>query len=181
MPLFGNAPGSEEPAARALDRIARPAAVMQAEVSGPFVEDIVLLHLAALPSAAEFCRFTQRHRLLQGAEMERQLRTQAAAAEVYLLALGASRRVLLRERDLGFAVEAAAGKRALEVARDLADADGTSCCARSAGGRAVAPRRGSAHRRAQYRQWVSTDRGPFAERCDVSLDGEPTGSGNACL
>ena len=171
--------GSEAPEARALDRIARLAAGMQAEMAGLFVEDIDLLHLAALPFAAEFCRFTQRHRPLQSAEMERQLRIQAAAArralaaaaeragvkwsfrvtrgsvvalllraaaEVDLLALGASRRFLLRERDLGFAVEAAAhralraeaadrpvvvvcdataaGKRALEVARDLADADG---------------------------------------------------------
>jgi hypothetical protein len=170
--------GSEAPDARALDRIARLAAGMEAEIAGLFVEDIDLLHLAALPFAAEFCRFTRRHRPLQGAELERQLRIQAAAAqqalaaaaeragvkwsfrvsrgsvaalllqaatEVDLLALGAARRILLRESDFGFAVEAAAhralqaeapdrpvvvvcddtasGKRALEVARHLADAD----------------------------------------------------------
>jgi nucleotide-binding universal stress UspA family protein len=170
--------GNEAPDARALDRIARLAAGMRAEMTGLFVEDIDLLHLAALPFAAEFSRFTQRHRPLHGAELERQLRIQAAAAqralaaaaeragvkwsfrvsrgsvvalllqaaaEMDLLALGASRRILLRESDFGFAVQAAAhralqaeapdrplvvvgdgtapGKRALEVARQLADAD----------------------------------------------------------
>ncbi len=170
--------GSAPLDARALERIARLAAGMQAEIAGLFVEDIDLLHLAALPFAAEFCRFTQRHRPLQSAEIERQFRIQAAAAqqalaaaadragvkwsfsvargvvgallmkaaaEVDLLALGASRRMLLRESDLGFAVAAAAhramqaeaperpvvgvcddtapGRRGLEVARRLAAAD----------------------------------------------------------
>lgn len=171
--------GSEAPDARALERIARLAARMQAEeVTGLFVEDIDLLHLAALPFAAEFSRFAQRHRPLHSVELERQLRIQAAAAqralaaaaeragvkwsfrvtrgsvvalllqavaEVDLLALGAARRMLLREPDLGFALEAAAhralraeapdrplvvvldgtaaGWRALEVARQIADGD----------------------------------------------------------
>lgn len=73
--------GSEAPDTKALERIARLAAAMRAEMAGLFVEDINLLHLAALPFAAEFCRFTQRHRPLEGAEVERQLRIQAAAAQ----------------------------------------------------------------------------------------------------
>ena len=171
--------GSEAPDVRALERIARLAARLRAEMAGLFVEDIDLLHLAALPFAAEFSRFTRRHRRLEGADIERQLRIQAAAAqralaaaaehagvtwsfrvtrgsvaalllqaaaEVDLLALGASRRILLRESDFGFALEAGAqralraeaperpvavvcddtapGRRALAVARHLADADG---------------------------------------------------------
>lgn len=78
--------GSEAPDAPTLERIARFAAGMQAEIAGLFVEDIDLLHLAALPFAAEFCRFTQRHRPLHGAEIERQLRIQAAAAQRALAA-----------------------------------------------------------------------------------------------
>ncbi|MGF1615241.1 MAG: hypothetical protein ACFCVA_15405 [Gammaproteobacteria bacterium] len=170
--------GGEAPDARALERIACLAARLRAEVDGLFVEDIDLLHLAALPFAAEFSRFTQRHRPLEEADLQRQLRIQAAAAQralaaaaervgvkwsfrvsrgsvaalllqtaaqVDLLALGASRRILLRESDLGFALQAAAqralqaegrdrpvvvvcdettaGKRALEVARHVADTD----------------------------------------------------------
>jgi hypothetical protein len=169
--------GSDVPDARELERIARLAAGMRAEIAGLFVEDIDLLNLAALPFAAEFCRFTQRHRPLEGAEIERQLRIQAAgaqralaaaakhagvkwsfrvsrgsmaalllqaAAEVDLLALGSSRRIWLRGSDLGSAGEAAhralpaeasqrplvvvcddtrGGKRALEVAEHLAEAD----------------------------------------------------------
>lgn len=170
--------GSESLDAGALERIARLAAGMRAEMAGLFVEDISLLHLAALPFAAEFCRFTQRHRPLQGAELERQLRIQAAAAqralaaaaqqagvkwsfrvtrgpvatllleaaaEMDLLALGGSRRLVPGTGDLGLVAAAAAqralraeaadrpvvaicdettsGHRSLEVARDLADAD----------------------------------------------------------
>ncbi|MCP5149523.1 MAG: universal stress protein [Ectothiorhodospiraceae bacterium] len=63
---------------RALARLAREGA---AELTGLFVEDDDLLRIASLPFAVEVCRATSVRRRVELAEVERQLRTQAAAAE----------------------------------------------------------------------------------------------------
>ncbi len=58
-----------------------------AEIHGLFVEDVELLSLAGLPLAREICRLTHVERHLQSAELERQFRIQARAAEQALTAL----------------------------------------------------------------------------------------------
>lgn len=57
-----------------------------AEIHGLFVEDIELLSLADLPLAREYCRLTHVQRDVQSAELERQFRIQARAAEQALTA-----------------------------------------------------------------------------------------------
>ncbi len=64
-----------------LESIARLASEMAAELSGVFVEDVDLLRLAQLPFAREFSLLTSAERPLESAELERQLRAQAAAVQ----------------------------------------------------------------------------------------------------
>lgn len=62
-----------------------------AEILGLFLEDPELLALAELPVAREFCQLTHSERRLEAADIERQLRIQARAAEQALAGLaGAS-------------------------------------------------------------------------------------------
>jgi len=73
--------GAEEADAELLERMSWLAAEMAAELSGLFVEDLDLLELARLPFAREVSYMTSTERRLETAELERQLRIQAAAVE----------------------------------------------------------------------------------------------------
>jgi hypothetical protein len=67
--------------ARLLGSAARLARETAAELSGVFLEDIDLLHLAELPLAIEICRATSVRRRVEAADLVRQLASQAVTAE----------------------------------------------------------------------------------------------------
>lgn len=64
-----------------LDTLARFASESAAELAGLFVEDVDLLRLAQLPFAREISLLTSAERPLDPAEIERQLKVQAAAVQ----------------------------------------------------------------------------------------------------
>ncbi|NIR30452.1 MAG: universal stress protein [Gammaproteobacteria bacterium] len=72
---------SERSDAPVLETIAQLASEMAAEITGVFVEDVDLLRLAQLPFAREVSLLTSAERPLESAELERQLRVQAAAVQ----------------------------------------------------------------------------------------------------
>jgi hypothetical protein len=67
--------------ARLLGAAARLARETAAELTGVFLEDIDLLHLAELPLAIEICRSTSVRRRVEAADLVRELASQAATAE----------------------------------------------------------------------------------------------------
>ena len=79
--------GSSDADRTALEMLSLLAAETSAEILGLFMEDIELLSLADLPVAREYCCLTQVERQLDPADLQRQLRVQARAAQQTLAAI----------------------------------------------------------------------------------------------
>ena len=107
-----DSPGSRA----AAEAAAQLAARLQAELVGLFVEDIQLLHAAALPLAREVDSLTAGRRLPQGEAVRRQLRLQAARARDQL------RRIADHER-LAWSFRTTRGTVPTEIAAASEDAE----------------------------------------------------------
>lgn len=100
----------------ALEAAANVAAQLEAELSGLFVEDITLLHLAGLPFAREVGFPSAMSRPLNGNSVERMLRTMAIQARA---ALGA----VAEKRNLRWSFQVARGSVVAELLRAAVEAD----------------------------------------------------------
>ena len=79
--------GSSDADRTTLELLSLLTAETPAEILGLFLEDSELLALAELPVAREFCQLTHSERRLEAADIERQLRIQARAAEQALASI----------------------------------------------------------------------------------------------
>ena len=106
----------QEPAqaTQALEAVARAAAALEAELTGLFVEDVELLHFAALPFAREIGAFSVQ--ALDVPTMERRLRYQAEEARRALAAA-------VEGKPLRWSFRIERGSLPAQVRSALADAD----------------------------------------------------------
>lgn len=103
-------------AKNAVDAAASMAARLQAELVALVVEDIQLLHFAALPFAREVGRVSAHNRELDVATMERSLRSLAADAERWLAAAAA-------RAPMQWSLRVTRGARVAEIVAAASDAD----------------------------------------------------------
>ena len=106
----------QEPAqaTQALDAVVRAAAALEAELTGVFVEDVELLHFAAMPFAREIGAFSAQ--TLDVPTMERRLRYQAEEARRALAAAAEG-------KPLRWSFRIERGSLPTQVRSSLADAD----------------------------------------------------------
>ena len=100
----------------AAEAAAGMAARLQAELVGLVIEDIQLLHFAALPFAREVGRVSAHSRELDVATMERSFRSMAADAERWLAAAAA-------RMPMQWSLRVARGLRIQQIVAAAADAD----------------------------------------------------------